>query len=39
MTLIYVYGSGECEQLGLGDDIFEAKKPRKINLFDCTAVP
>ena len=34
MTLIYVYGSGECDQLGLGDDIFEVKKARKIAMFD-----
>ena len=35
MSLVYVYGSGECEQLGLGDDQpSEIKKPRKPELFD-----
>jgi len=35
MTLVYVYGSGECEQLGLGDDQpFSIKKPRKPAIFD-----
>eukprot|EP00349_Pseudokeronopsis_sp_Brazil_P001654 CAMPEP_0202962974 /NCGR_PEP_ID=MMETSP1396-20130829/6986_1 /ASSEMBLY_ACC=CAM_ASM_000872 /TAXON_ID= /ORGANISM="Pseudokeronopsis sp., Strain Brazil" /LENGTH=58 /DNA_ID=CAMNT_0049683841 /DNA_START=7 /DNA_END=183 /DNA_ORIENTATION=+ len=35
MSLVYVFGSGECEQLGLGDDQpFEIKKPRRIPLFD-----
>lgn len=35
-TLVYVFGSGECEQLGLGDDIMESKKGRKIAMFDGT---
>ena len=44
MTLVYVHGSGECDQLGksshpnsegLGDDApFEIKKPRKPAIFD-----
>ena len=35
MTLVYVYGSGECEQLGLGDDAPPTiKKPRKPVIFD-----
>lgn len=35
MTLVYVFGSGECEQLGLGyDQPNSIKKPRKIPLFD-----
>jgi hypothetical protein len=44
MTQVYVFGSGECEQLGkhslslmrigLGDDQpFEIKKPKKNSLF------
>ncbi len=34
-TLVYIYGSGECEQLGLGDDQpLEIKKPRRIPLFN-----
>ena len=28
-TTVYVYGSGECDQLGLGDDVFEIKKAKK----------
>jgi len=35
MSLVYVYGSGECEQLGLGDDApAEIKRPRKPAIFD-----
>lgn len=31
MTTVLIYGSGECEQLGLGDDAPpEIKKPRII---------
>jgi regulator of chromosome condensation len=30
MIDIYGYGSGEIDQLGLGDEIFEAKKPVKV---------
>ncbi|KAJ3120336.1 Regulator of chromosome condensation [Nowakowskiella sp. JEL0407] len=30
---VFIMGSGECEQLGLGDDIFEAPKPTKIPFF------
>ena len=33
MTLVYVYGSGECDELGLGDDVNQVKKHRKIPLF------
>lgn len=34
MSSVLVYGSGECEQLGLGDDApAEIKKPRLIKLF------
>jgi alpha-tubulin suppressor-like RCC1 family protein len=33
MTFVYVYGSGECDELGLGDDVLQVKKPRKIPLF------
>mmetsp|Transcript_4439 Transcript_4439/g.6551 ORF Transcript_4439/g.6551 Transcript_4439/m.6551 type:complete len:289 (-) Transcript_4439:953-1819(-) len=40
MSLVYVYGSGECEQLGLGDDApVEIKKPRKISLFELGPFP
>ena len=41
MSLVYVFGSGECEQLGLGDDApFEIKKPRKPTIFDeGTSIP
>ena len=34
MSLVYVYGSGECEQLGLGDDVYESRKGRKPTIFD-----
>jgi len=37
MTLVYVYGSGECEQLGLGDDILERKTPKKLQIFELGA--
>ena len=31
MLEVYSYGSGECDQLGLGDsDVFEAKVPKKV---------
>jgi regulator of chromosome condensation len=31
MLDVYSYGSGECDQLGLGDtDVFEAKVPKKV---------
>ena len=36
-SLIYVYGSGECEQLGLEfeeDDFREVKRAKKIKIFD-----
>jgi len=40
-TCIYVYGSGECEQLGLEfgeDDMYEVARPKKIPKFDM-AIP
>ncbi len=30
MLEVYSYGSGECDQLGAGDDILEAKVPKKV---------
>ena len=33
MTFVYAYGSGENEELGLGDEVRLLKKPRKISLF------
>ena len=38
-TIVYVYGSGECEQLGLGDDIFEVKKAKKPEMLMSPEVP
>lgn len=31
---VYVFGSGDCCQLGLGEDILSRKKPTKIDYFD-----
>ena len=32
--LVFVVGSGDCAQLGLGPDIFEKERPGKIAFFD-----
>ena len=35
---IYVFGSGECDQLGLEfgeDDVMEIKRAKKIEMFNC----
>ncbi|KAJ3261372.1 Regulator of chromosome condensation [Boothiomyces macroporosus] len=32
--LVYVVGSGDCAQLGLGPDVFEKERPAKIGYFD-----
>jgi regulator of chromosome condensation len=35
MSVVMIYGSGECDQLGLGDEgPPEAKKPRRLAMFD-----
>ncbi|OIR57735.1 MAG: regulator of chromosome condensation 1 [Amphiamblys sp. WSBS2006] len=34
MASVYVAGSGDCGQLGLGEDVLECNKPRKIDFFD-----
>ena len=34
MLNVFVYGSGECDQLGLGDDVFESKIPKQVSLFN-----
>jgi regulator of chromosome condensation len=31
---VFVVGSGDCGQLGLGPDIFEKEKPAKLSYFD-----
>lgn len=31
---VYVVGSGDCGQLGLGPDIFEKERPAKLAYFD-----
>lgn len=32
---VYTYGSGECDQLGLGDEgVLESRIPRKLNIFN-----
>mmetsp|Transcript_5552 Transcript_5552/g.9505 ORF Transcript_5552/g.9505 Transcript_5552/m.9505 type:complete len:175 (+) Transcript_5552:18-542(+) len=35
MSTVYIYGNGDCDQLGLGEDSdapFELKKPRKVQI-------
>lgn len=34
MGQVFVVGSGDCGQLGLGPDIFEKERPGKIEYFD-----
>eukprot|EP00917_Polyrhabdina_sp_WS-2016_P017393 GHVP01037564.1.p1 GENE.GHVP01037564.1~~GHVP01037564.1.p1 ORF type:complete len:380 (-),score=66.01 GHVP01037564.1:1818-2957(-) len=34
MTSVYICGAGDCGQLGLGEDILDAKRPRKIKYFE-----